>query len=261
MKLKSTCTASFALCATATGVLFAATLSAQTYIPAGATIECHGGTLNAAGTSMTVDGALTLGAGSLLDLADFSVGSAGQAQLDSGHIVLAGNWSNQGAIDAGSSTVSFVDGGSGASALLGTTEFAALDFTSGTGKHYLFESGQTQTVSTTLTIQGTQAAPIQIDVTQPGAIAYLNLLAGGSQNIAHVGVSDVHANGQHLAPALTNEGGRGNDDGWFGSVIAAPVPIPVPATSLWSLLLLAGLLATGTALRLRLHGHRRAFLR
>lgn len=124
----------------------------------------------------------------------------------------------------------FLDGPA-ESAVLGSTAFANASFGSANGKRYRFESGSTQTVAAQLEILGT-GAPIQIDVTQPGAIAFLNLLPSGTQNIANVGVSDGHATGQHLAPAQTNQGGRGNADGWFGGGgPIGPSSVPVPASS------------------------------
>ncbi|HSN00126.1 MAG TPA: hypothetical protein VLS52_03840, partial [Rudaea sp.] len=71
----------------------------------------------------------------------------------------------------------------------------------------------------------------------------INLLPGGSQNIQYVGVSDVHATGQHLAANQTNDGGTGNATGWFGSAIAGNT-VPTPALSWIGLFLLALLLAT-----------------
>lgn len=87
-------------------------------------------------------------------------------------------------------------------------------------------------------------APIQVDVTASGSIAFLNLATGGTQNIANVGVSDVHATGQHLAPTLTNQGGSGNDTGWFGGGGPQPLPpVPVPLLSPATLGALAMVLA------------------
>lgn len=225
---------------------------AQVIIPQGATLELGGGTLEGGGTAVTVHGGLHLGTGRLQQVGDFTLGPGGNAGLGSGAIQLSGTWNNQGTLAAGSSRIQFVDGPETTSSLLGSTRFASLDMSSARGKRYHLESGQTQTVAGSLRIRGS-AAPIQIDVTTPGAVAFLDLLASGSQDIAHVGVSDVHAIGQHLAPQLHNEGGRGNDDGWFGDRAGAtPAPLPVPSRSAWSTLLLAALLVFA-ALRI---GHR-----
>lgn len=189
-----------------------------------------------------------MGAGHVAGLRNFQISAGGQASLGSGQIDLFGDWSNAGSIDPGSSLVRFVDGALTSSGILGASTFASLSFVSATGKHYLFQSGQTQTVNSALTIQGTSAMPIQFDVTSPGSIANINLLPSGSQAIQYVGVSDVHATGQHLAPNQNNDGGRGNDTGWFRALLAPYTA--VPGLTLWATLLL--LLALGMLARRQL---------
>ncbi len=177
----------------------------------------------------TVD--VTLSAGAVLD-------------AGSGSITLSGDWSNQGTFIAGSSRVNFVDGARAQSNVTGNTTFSSLSFISSIGKGYALQSGSTQTVESLLQILGTAAAGIQIQSTSP--FASINLLSSGSQNIGFVGVSNVHATGQYLAPTLTNDGGSGNATGWFvqatgtgGGNGGAPGEVtPTPALSSWALLLL-----------------------
>jgi hypothetical protein len=198
-------------------VLFASSgaQAAGFIVPAGAQLSLGGGHLSLAAQDLRIDGALSLGSGLLLDLASLHIGSGAQANLGSGAVSLSGDWDNQGSVAAGSSQVMFTDGASD-SAVLGTTAFANASFDSANGKRYHFESGLTQSVSALLQIHG-NGVPIQIDVTQAGATAFLDLLPSGTQDIANVGVSDVHASGQALAPTQTNQGGRGNATGWFGN--------------------------------------------
>jgi hypothetical protein len=184
-------------------------------LPPGSRLDMNGGAAALAAQDLHVDGALTLGSGSVLGLASLRLGAGGQADLGSGTVELGGDWENRGSLAAGSSRVRFLDGPA-ESALLGSTTFASASFVSASGKRYRFESGSTQSVAAQLDILGT-GAPVQIDVTQPGSVAFLDLLPSGTQSIANVGVSDVHAIGQALAPDQTNQGGRGNDTGWFGN--------------------------------------------
>ena len=216
-------------------------LAAGITVPAGAGLNLGGGQLAAAGGDLLIGGTLQLGAGEVVGLRNFTVAGGGQGSLGSGQIELFGDWSNAGTILPGSSLMRFVDGALASSSVLGATTFASVSFVSANGKRYLFQSGQTQTVSNALAIQGTQALPIQFDVTNPGNVANINLLPTGTQAIQYVGVSDVHATGQHLASNQDNDGGRGNATGWFRT-LAAPY-MAVPGVTPWSLLML--LLAMG----------------
>ncbi len=223
----------FGLCL---GLCMSTCLAAGIAVPSGASMDLAGGQLAAAGGDAAIGGTLQLGSGALVGLRNFTLSGGGQTSLGSGLVELFGDWSNAGNLDAGSSQVRFVDGGLASSGILGSSTFSSLSFVSSTGKRYLFQSGATQTVTNALTIQGTASAPIQFDVTSPGSVANINLSSSGSQAIQHVGVSDVHATGQHLAPSQSNEGGSGNAVGWFKALLAAS--IPVPGLTPWAMLML-----------------------
>ncbi len=219
---------------------FAAAQAQSLALPPGARLQLDGGRLEAAGGDLLVGGVLALGAGALRGIGALRIAAGASADFGSGTATLSGDWENRGAFTAGSSRVELRDGPA-VSAVLGSTVFANLSLASSSGKRYRLESGLTQTVSGSLQIQGLGPA-LQVDVSVPGSAAYLNLLPGGSQAIANVGVSDVHATGQHLAPTQTNQGGRGNDSGWFGGGVAVPAtPVPMLSRGL-QLLLAAGLI-------------------
>jgi hypothetical protein len=228
------------------GLLLAASVSAGIRVPAGATLDVGGGRIDLAGSSLESSGTFRLGSGQLLDTLDFRV-LDGLADLGAGLLQLSGNFENRGTLASGTSRVELRDGGAAESAILGNSSFATLSLVSTSGKRYRFESGSTQRVTTLLEILGI-GVPVQVDVTSAGSVAFVDLLDGGDQNIANVGVSDVHAIGQMLATEQTNQGGNGNDQGWFGD---GTVPVPprppqpqvVPALSGPGLLVLALLLA------------------
>ncbi len=227
---------------------FAAVQAQGLALPPGARLQLDGGRIEAAGGDLFVGGALTLGAGELRGIGALRIAAGGSADFGSGLATVTGDWENRGAFTAGSSKVELRDGPA-ASAILGASQFANLSLVSAAGKRYRFESGLTQIVGGNLQIQG-QGPAIQVDVSVPGSAAFLNLLPGGSQTIANVGVSDVHATGQRLAPTQTNQGGRGNDSGWFGGGGVAVTPVPVPALSRGlQLLLAAGLILIATRRR------------
>jgi hypothetical protein len=202
---------------------------ADIHIPAGASLSLNGGRLDHVG-SLSIGGTLDAGSGSLS---------------------LSGDWTRTGTFLPGTSTVSFVDGGRTQSTLTGDSDFHVLSLVSGTGKTYFIEPARTLGIAAGLTIRGLAGAPIQIASADASRVAFVDLAVTGSQNIEFVGVSNVHAIGQHLAPTRINRGGSGNDRGWFGAPLNEA--LPVPTLSFLALLVLA-LLMIATTMR---HAHRR----
>lgn len=223
----------------------AAPAFAQVVVPSGAAFSLGGGSLDLGDTSLQVGGSFALGSGSVQNLDSVSILSGGNLDGGSGALTLFGDWSNAGTFNAGTSTVNFIDGVA-QSNISGNSAFDNASFVSANGKNYVFAVGSTQSISGLLTIQGTAAQGIQFRSSTAGQVANIDLLAGGTQNIQYVGVSDVHATGQHLAANETNDGGTGNATGWFRNAVATTVPTPTLPRS--GLLLLALLLAVFAAL-------------
>jgi hypothetical protein len=134
----------------------------------------------------------------------------------SGVIQLGGNWSNSGAftreLDGRIQRLCAIT----SATIGGNTTFFNASFVSSTGKNYVFAVGTTQTIGALLEIAGPRPIRSSFRSGTPGQVANVNL-AAATQQIQHVGVTDVWATGQHLAPNLTNEGGGGNAFRWFGS--------------------------------------------
>jgi hypothetical protein len=223
----------------------APSLAAGIEVPAGAVLDLGGGSIDLANGDMILAGGFSLGSGNLTLVRAFRVIAGGSANLGSGLVRLTGDWENRGTVVPGTSRVEFRDGATGESLILGNTDFANLSLVSATGKRYRLESGSLQTIAAALSIQGQPGTPIQLDVTLAGNIARLALAMGGTQSIVDVGVSDVHAVEQPLAPAQSNQGGRGNAAGWFGgqgAINVAPLPIPGPSLPMLAVLAAAMLL-------------------
>lgn len=211
---------------------------ADLLVPAGARVQVGSGTLDAGGTDMAISGEVQVQSGTLRGLRNVDIAPGGTLDNGSGQIALSGDWNPAGAFVAGSGRVDFIDGlGPATATINGDSTFFDLAFTSTTGKNFRFAVGSVQTIVGQLAILGTQASPVQFRSTAAGQVASINLLPGGTQNILHVGVSDVHAIGQPLAPEQNNEGGSGNDVGWFGNVALGTVR-DLPSASPWSLALL-----------------------
>jgi len=222
-------------------------------VPANATVSLNGGVLDLGCTDLLVAGTLQLGSGQVLNARNVTLQPGGVLDAGSGTIQLGGDWSDSGSFVGGSGTVRFLDLCAIASATIaGSTSFANARFVSSIGKNYVFGAGSVQSISGVLEITGTATNPIQFRSSSAGQVAFINLAASGTQQIVHVGVTDVWATGQFLAPGQQNEGGGGNAKRWFGS----PTPptgevIPVPALSKLMQGVLAGLLALAAAAGLR----------
>jgi hypothetical protein len=215
---------------------------ADLVVPAGSSMNVGAGTVDLACTDLLVAGSLALGTGNIINVRHATIQSGGVVDGGSGVLSVGGNWTNVGTFVPGTGAVRFGDVCSLASASVsGDTSFATASCVSTVGKNYLFAVGSTQNVTNLLQIAGTAANPIQLRSTAPGQVANLNLLPAGTQQIQHVGVTDVWATGQALAPDLTNEGGSGNANRWFGNGNVSARPIPSLAN--WTLAALAAALA------------------
>ena len=247
-----------ALCATLASL---SPSHADLVVPANGLYQTNGGQTDLACTDVVVAGTLQVNGGGLVNVRHITIQAGGTIDGGSGVVQLGGDWSNGGTFTPGTSTVRFNDLCGVASAnVSGNTTFANARFVSSTGKTYRFQVGTTQTIGGLLEIAGSTPSPIQFRSATPGQVANLNLLGSGTQQIQHVGVTDVWATGQWLAPSLTNEGGGGNANRWFG---AAPPPppggeYPVPMLDDLATLALAALLAGLGILNLRRRGQPRA---
>lgn len=237
-------------------VVFAAARPAYAdlVVPANSLANLGSGTVDLECTDLIVAGTLQLASGSIVNVRHVTIQAGGTLDGGSGILTLGGNWTNAGQFIPGTSLVRFRDLCSLASATItGNTNFSTASFVTASGKNYVFAAGSTQVINDLLEIAGTTALPIQFRSSAAGQVAFINLLASGVQQIQHVGVTDVWATGQWLAPTLTNEGGGGNANRWFGGSIPIPVvgtPIPTLSDGL-EIVLAALLAATGAWLARR----------
>jgi hypothetical protein len=232
-------------------LLYPMLAAADFTVPANSTSNLNGGTLDLGCTDLIVAGTLQLGSGQVRNARNVTIQPGGVIDGGSGTIELGGNWSNNGGFAPSIGTVRFLDLCALASATIsGDSAFANARFITSIGKNYQFAVGSVQTITGVLEITGTTPQPIQFRSSTPGQVAFINLTGTGVQQIIHVGVTDVWATGQHLAPSLHNEGGGGNAKGWFGNPPPDEVAI-IPALSTQMLCVLAALLALAGGLGLR----------
>lgn len=208
----------------------------------GGTMLLGDGQIDLAGGDLQVNGHFDVGMGIVQGVGTVLIN--GSLNGNAGLIELWDDWINLGSFTGGSGEVHMVDAAGQASEIRGATTFSDLSMTTTAGGSYVLEAGLEQRVLGTLTILGLAGQPIQIESSSPPQTAYLWLDPDGTQVIDHVGVSNVHATGQPLAPTQTNQGGSGNDSGWFGQELEI---LAIPALSITGLLLLIlALLAFGS---------------
>ena len=242
----------YAAAALAAALIPLTSARADLIVPVGGTYTTNGGQTDLACTDVVVGGLLVVDSGSLVNVRHLTIQAGGTVVSTTGTIRLGGDWNNAGTFVAGSGVVQFRDlCGLTLSAVAGSTTFANASFVSGTGKTYRFAVGTTQSVSGVLEIAGTTPNPIQFRSSSAGQVASINLFPAGAQQIQHVGVTDVWATGQWLAPSLTNEGGGGNANRWFGSGPPLGAGHPIPTLGDLATLALAALLALAGLLDLR----------
>ncbi len=216
-------------------------------IGSGGAFSLGDGQIDLAGGDLRIDGQFDVGSGIVRNVSSVLIN--GNLGGGSGLIEAWGDWINAGSFSAGSGTVNLLDSSGQASGIRGESTFSSLSLTSTAGGRFVFESGLEQRVLGTLTILGLDGTPVQVESDSPPQPAFLWLDPAGIQVIDNVGVSNVHATGQHLAPDQTNQGGTGNDLGWFAQVFDA---IPVPTLSILGMLLLAlAMLTLGNARQFR----------
>jgi hypothetical protein len=237
----------------ALAVLFslAGAARADLTVVAGSTVNLGGGTADLSCTDVTVSGTLMDG-GTMRNVRHFSIRPGGVVLTSGGGAIeVGGNWSNAGSFGGGTSSVLFSDVcGLPSASVAGSTTFSSVAFSSGTGKHYVLQSGATQTISAALQVLGTAGQPIQFVSSVAGGVANINLQPGATQQIQQVGVTDVWATGQWLAPYQSNQGGGGNANRWFG-VPSNAVAEPIPTLSECLVAALAALTAAIGGLSLR----------
>jgi len=226
----------------ACALLFAGLSCADVIVPAGSVASLGPGVIDLACTDVVVSGTLQVNSGQLKNVRSVTINSGGAIDGGSGLIEVGGNWTNSGTFVGGTGTVNFRDLCSfGNAVIMGSTTFSRVSFVTASGKNYVFAVGSTQTIKSLLQITGTAPQPIQFRSSLPGQVAFIDLLIGGTQQIQHVGVTDVWATGQWLAPSLTNEGGGGNARRWFG--VPNDAVVPIPTLDRTAILALAALLA------------------
>jgi hypothetical protein len=203
--------------------------------------------LDLACTDLIIGGNFQVAGGTVQNVRNLTIQGGGKLDGGSGVIQVGGNWTDNGSFVAGTGEVDFRDAcGAASASISGSTTFNRASFVTTIGKTYVFAVGTTQKILSLLQIAGTAPSPIQFRSSASGQVAFINLINSGTQNIQHVGVTDVWSTGQCLAPGQTNEGGGGNAKNWFVCSSGGggnDAITKIPTLDLASLIVLAALLA------------------
>ena len=220
---------------------------ADLVVPVGATTSLGSGVVDLACTDLVVGGTVQVQSGAVRNVRNVTIQSGGAIDGGSGVIQVGGNWTANGSFVAGTGEVDFRDlCGVSAASISGNTTFFRASFVSTTSKNYAFGAGSTQKILSVLEISGATTNPVQFRSATPGQVAFIDLVNSGTQQIQHVGVTDVWSTGQCLAPGQSNQGGGGNAKNWFicsSGGGGGSTPASIPALDAAALAALAALLA------------------
>ena len=200
--------------------LATATSAMQLTIGAGSSLDLGTNEVRLGCGDLAVAGTLFVGIAGVSQARDFSIDPGGIVNAGLGKLEVAGDWSNAGTFNAGTSTVRLLDGCERSSAVVsGNTDFADLLILTGTGKLYRFASGSTQTVIGTLTMLGAPGNLLRIRSTGEAGVAFFDLR--GLQSVDYVDVENnvVTGGNGELGP---NSVKGPNTGGW--SLAGAVVP-------------------------------------
>ncbi|MGB5488964.1 MAG: hypothetical protein WBN06_16350 [Lysobacterales bacterium] len=229
---------------------------------ASAQVLAAGITIGSGGSISVGSGAIQVGCGDLVNNGTLGLGSgvvtmtgnvtsSGQFDGDSGLLEFGGDWSNSGALTAGTSMVAVVDEcGDGSITFSGSTDFYNLSMLTTAGKRVVFAAGAEQKIANDLVFTGSPGNRLTLRSSIPGAPVFTSLALVGTQFIDWVDVADnvVLEPYQRLAPtypSTLNSIDSGGNSGWFAE------PVAIPTLSGPGILLLAVfiLLGAGTARR------------
>ncbi len=195
--------------------------AAQLTVGSGASVDLGTGSLDLGCADLTVGGTLSAGTVGFAQARDVTIDPSGLVNGNSATLAVAGDWDNAGSFNAGTSTVKIVDGCGLASAVIaGDTTFANLEMTTTSGFLYSFDSGSTQTVTSSLTLLGDTGNLLTIHSTLGGSAAFLNVQ--GSSSGDFVDVQDNDASGGNAIALGPNLVKGSNTPGWFSAAALVP---------------------------------------
>ena len=196
--------------------------AAQLTVGAGSSIDLGSSQLDLGCADLTVAGSLSLSTGTIEGARDVS--GAGVLAAGLGVLRLAGDWLPNSSFSTSLATVEFVDGcGRTAATILGDNSFATLRLLTTTSKLFAFEAARTQTIRTSLDIEGASGAPATVRSTSSGTAAIFDFEPGGLGLAQAVDVDDNFVvNGYVIADDGSTIGS--NTSEWIFAAVAPALP-------------------------------------
>ena len=175
--------------------------AAQLSVGSGASVDLGTGSLDLGCADLTVGGTLSAGTSGFTQARDVTIDPSGLVNGNSATLEVAGDWDNAGSFNAGTSTVSFVDGcGLSGAVITGDTTFANLDMTTATGKLYSFTAGSTQTVTQFINLVGAAGNLLRLRSTIDCVKAFIDNQGGSFGDFVDVDCIGVTTNPIFLGP-------------------------------------------------------------
>ena len=157
-------------------IMFTPIAQANLVVPENASFSLpSGGSMDLSCGLLDVQGDLQLNDAEVSGISDVGIASGGQLDAGAGVLQVSGNWSNLGTFIPGDSTV-LIDASCSTAPIVfsGITVFNNLTIVTDSGRSVVLPSGTPLTVNGTLTLTGTDGAPLQL-TSADGGLAVINL--------------------------------------------------------------------------------------
>lgn len=164
-------------------------VAAQWVVPPGASLDVPpGGAVDISCTSLDMQGTLNLSGGTLSVDSSATFGSGSSVTGSGGTISVGGDLIATGPVNTGNNTLLLRDGcdPGNTSQISGNITVQNLVLQSTTGRNFVLPAGANITVLGSLTIQGTQAQPVQLTSASGTAVVNLGPNATVTRNFASV---------------------------------------------------------------------------
>jgi hypothetical protein len=194
--------------------------AAEFVVGSGGSVDLGTGSLDLGCADLTVAGTFAGGSVGFDQARDVTIAPTGILNGEAATLQVAGDWDNAGSFNAGTGSVTMIDGcGLLSASVLGNTTFNDLQIVSTLAKLVNFEAGATTTVSGELSLAGQSGSLLQIRSTLAGVAAKFD--AQGTTSAEYIDIADNDATAGKLISVGPGSQKGSDTPGWW---LAAAVP-------------------------------------